>query len=120
MLPSVSSQSDSIKSVVKPLTGNETQSTTPTFNFSTTDTFKPTATAVNNLLFLVDSWQGAWRAAQNKGSGTFQGKVVTPLQLGVHVLYAYATDGQDATSVSTGEHSNPLVGNIAAYLFLVY
>ena len=45
---------------------------------------------------------------------------MTPLQFGVHVLYAYATDGQDATSVSTGEHSDPLVGNIAAYVFLVY
>ena len=60
-----------------------------------------------------------WRAAQN-GSGTFQGKIVTPLQFVVHVLYGYATDGQGATSVSTGEHSDPLVGNIAAYVFLVY
>ena len=42
------------------------------------------------------------------------------LQFGVHVLYSYATDGQDANSVSTGEHSDPLVGNIAAYVFLVY
>ena len=75
---------------------------------------------MNNLLFLADTWQGPWRAAQNKGSGTFQGKIVTPLQFGVHVLYTYATDGQDDTSVSTGEHSDPLVGNITAYVFLVY
>jgi hypothetical protein len=76
-------------------------------------------TVVNNLLFLTDTWQGPWRAAQHKGSGNFQGKIVTPLQFGVHVLYALP-DGQDATSVSTGEHSDPLVGNLAAYLFLPY
>jgi hypothetical protein len=47
-------------------------------------------TVVNNLLFLTDTWQGPWRAAQHKGWGNFQGKIVTPLQFGVHVLYAYA------------------------------
>jgi hypothetical protein len=109
-----------VTATIKALTGNQTQSTTPTFTFSTTDTFKPNKTAVNNLLFMTDTWQGPWRAAQNKGSGAFQGKIVTPLQFGVHVLYAYATDGQDSTSVSTGEHSNPVVGNISAYVFLVY
>src|SRR5260370_7090702 len=45
------------------------------------------------------------------------------LSLGIHILYAYATDGQDASSIMTtdgnGGGSSPVVGNIAAYLFLV-
>ena len=45
------------------------------------------------------------------------------LSSGVHILYAYATDGQDATSIQAGggasEQSSPLIGNITAYVFLV-
>ena len=41
----------------------------------------------------------------------------------MHILYAYATDGQDASSIMTtdgnGGGSSPVIGNIAAYLFLV-
>ena len=113
-------QSIPVKAVIQPLPGNQTQSTTPTFSFTTSDSFKPNATIVNNLLFQADTWQGPWRAAKNKGAGKFQGQVATPLQFGVHVLYAYATDGQDTSSTSTGEHSDPLLGNIAPYVFLVY
>jgi hypothetical protein len=35
-------------------------------------------------------------------------------------LYAYATDGQEATDTNAGSGTSPLVGNIAAYPFLVY
>jgi hypothetical protein len=38
----------------------------------------------------------------------------------MHILYAYATDGQEATSTNTGVQSSPLIGNIKAYEFLVY
>jgi len=42
------------------------------------------------------------------------------LRLGVHILYSYATDGQEATSTNTGDHSSPLIGNVTAYVFLEY
>jgi len=44
-----------------------------------------------------------------------------PLLPGVHILYAYATDGQDATSTmtTTGGGSSPLVGAISSYPFVV-
>ena len=51
----------------------------------------------------------------------FSGTAPT-LSPGVHILYAYATDGQDATSTMTttgGGGTSPLVGAISAYLFVV-
>jgi len=53
---------------------------------------------------------------------TFTGTI--PAQTpGTHILYAYAGDGDDATSIntgsSTGTSSSPIVGQFAAYLFTV-
>jgi YVTN family beta-propeller protein len=99
---------------------NRTHNPKPVFTFSAKDNFKPNRTTVDNLLFQVDTWQGPWIEATSKGSGRYQGRVVIPLRVGVHILYAYATDGQDATSTNTGQQSSPLIGNIQAYSFLVY
>jgi len=93
------------------LPGNVTGSFTPIFDF----TAEPDP---NNLLFQVDTWQGPWTAATNLGGGDFSGQT-TALQPGVHIVYAYATDGQDATSTNTGFQSSPLISDITAYLFLV-
>jgi hypothetical protein len=90
------------------------------FTFVATDTFKPHATRIDRLLFQVDTWQGKWHAAKNLGSGKFQGQITSALRLGVHIVYAYATDGQDATSTNAGPQSSPLIGSIKAYQFLVY
>jgi len=67
----------------------------------------------------VDTWQGLWTAAASQGGGNFSGRA-PPLQGGFHILYAYATDGQEA-SLGTGatlQATSPLVGAIAAYGFL--
>jgi hypothetical protein len=60
----------------------------------------------------LDTWQGPWLPA----SGTtpnFTG--ATPsLSLGTHILYAFATDGQDANSTGMEQQ---LIGSMAAYLF---
>jgi YVTN family beta-propeller protein len=105
---------------IAPLRRNRTHNPQPTFTFTATDTFKPHNTKIDELLFQVDTWQGTWSSAKQTSSGHFQGKVRRPLQLGVHILYAYATDGQEATSTNTGQQSSPLVGNIKAYVFLVH
>ena len=94
-----------------------TASLTPSFNFTASSYFTPYAPYPNSLLFQVDTWQGAWTAATNNGGGAFSGQL-TPLQPGVHTLYAYATDGQDSTSINP--RSSPLIGSIAAYLFVVF
>ena len=35
------------------------------------------------------------------------------LSPGLHILYAYATNRQEASSIQTGGQSSPLIGNIA-------
>ena len=103
---------------IQPLAGNVTGNLTPSFNFTAASAFSPHATTPDNVLFQVDTWQGTWTAAANAGNGSLTGQ--TPaLQPGFHILYAYSTDGQEATSVNTGEQSAPLIGNLAAYGFLV-
>jgi len=103
---------------ISPLTDNRTTLATPTFSFQASSTLTPHDTTPRNVLFQTDTWQGTWTAATSEGSGKFQG--TTPALLaGFHILYAYATDGQQATSTSVGAQSSPLIGSIAAYGFLV-
>ena len=66
----------------------------------------------------MDTWQGAWTAANNLGGGQFSGQTAA-LPRGLHILYAYSTDGQEATSTNTDLQSSPLISNIAAYPFTV-
>jgi len=99
---------------ITPLTGNQTSNATPTFRFAAQSSFKPTAPPPQEVLFQVDTCQGAWTRATGSGS-SFTGRTA-PLLPGFHFLYAYADDGQDATSVQA---DSPLTGAIAAYGFLV-
>jgi YVTN family beta-propeller protein len=84
------------------LAGNVTSGFTPAFNFTAESNFAPFAPNPDNLLFQVDTWQGPWMAATAQGNGAFSGQTAA-LQPGVHILYAYSTDGQDATS-TMGAH----------------
>jgi YVTN family beta-propeller protein len=111
-------QSNPLNTAITPLADNLAASLTPSFNFTATSAFTPNAPNPDNLLFQVDTWQGPWTAATNNGGGAFSAQL-TALQPGVHILYAYATDGQDATSINSGQQSSPLIGSIAAYLFVV-
>ena len=99
---------------ITPLTGNQTPSATPIFEFTAQSAFSPTTLPPKNVFFQVDTWQGPWTRATSSGS-SFTGTASTLLP-GFHFLYAYADDGQDATSVQA---DSPLTGAIAAYGFLV-
>jgi YVTN family beta-propeller protein len=103
---------------IAPLPGNSTSSGTPTFDLTATTTFTPSAPAIQGVAYQVDTWQGPWRTATATSGGHFAATTPT-LQPGVHILYAYATDAQAATSTNTGAQSSPLIGNIASYLFVV-
>ena len=109
-----------IKVTIHPLPDNRTDDPNPSFTFTAKDTFRPQATRIDQFLFQVDTRQGQWQTAKNKGSGNFEGTVQHALGKGMHILYAYATDGQAATSTNTGMQSGPLIGNIQGYMFLVY
>jgi LGFP repeat len=104
---------------IAPLPGNSTSSSTPTFDLTATTTFTPSAPAIQGVAYQVDTWQGPWRTATATGGGGHFTATTPTLQPGVHILYAYATDAQAATSTNTGPQSSPLIGNITAYLFLV-
>jgi YVTN family beta-propeller protein len=104
-----------LKAAVTPLPGNETGSLSPAFSFAASSSFAPTAPAVDALFYQVDTWQGAWLPGTNLGAGNFGGTTPT-LQQGFHILYFYATDGEETESTNSG---SPLVGNIGAYGFLV-
>jgi hypothetical protein len=104
---------------ITPLSGNLTARVTPVFDFTTSSSFSPTAPAVDNVLFEIDTWQGAWITATYLSPGQYSGQTGT-LQPGVHIFYAYATDGLECpTSSNYGGEIGALIGTLAAYLFLV-
>jgi YVTN family beta-propeller protein len=109
-----------ITTTITALPGNATTDTTPTFSFSASSNFAPTAPSVNALYFQLDTWQGPWIPATSTGGGNFSGTAPT-LTLGTHILFAFATDGRDSTSVLTTIFGgcSPLTGAISSYLFVV-
>ena len=115
-----------ITTTITPLTGNTTISPTPSFTFTAVNNFNPLAPAaqpVDALYFQFDTFQGPWTAATpNATSPGYSGTAPT-LSAGTHILYAYATDGQDASSTHTGGNGigedSPLIGTIASYVFTV-
>jgi YVTN family beta-propeller protein len=96
---------------ITPLPGNQTANPTPTFTFSAQSN---TGAAPNGMFFQVDTWQNAWSEAT--GSNPSFAGTLAALQPGFHILYAYAVDGQQATSTQVG---SPLTGAIQSYGFLV-
>ena len=114
-------QTNALQTAITALTNNQTSTETPTFGFTTKNGL--TGTAADNLVYQFDSWTGPWtaavRGAASGNSVAFSATVATPLEPGFHILYAFATDGEDGASVNTGAQSSPLIGTIAAYGFLV-
>jgi DNA-binding beta-propeller fold protein YncE len=100
---------------IAPLPGDRTVERTPAFTFTASSSFSPAAPAVQGVYYQVDTWQGAWTPATGSAN-SFTGNT-TPLALGMHILYAYAVDGQEARS-STQLYS-ALIGSMQAYPFNV-
>jgi hypothetical protein len=100
---------------IAPLPGNATTGTTPTFSMTVTSA---PGFSVRNVYYQVDTDQGTWLTATPAGGSSFSGTTPT-LTPGNHTLYAFATDGNDATTINAGPQSSPLVGAIAAYTFAV-
>ena len=103
-------QSIPLTVTITPLPGNVSNSDTPTFTLTTGGTLM-----ARRVYYQLDTWQGAWTAAAG-GPPSFAA-TLPPLQPGTHTLFAFATDGQDASSVTSGQQSAPLVGQVAAYTF---
>ncbi len=105
-----------IATAIGPLAGNQTPDEMPTFNFTASNGLS--TAPVDELLFQTDTWLGSWTSATLTKPGNFTGTTTTLLP-GFHTIYAYATEGEEATSTVTGPQSSPLIGNISAYGFLV-
>ncbi len=91
----------------------------PTFGFTAQNHL--TGGAVTGVYFQVDTWQGVWNPT-TLNSGVYSGSLpsTAPIPPGFHMLYAFATSGDDAsTSSFVGLQSSPLVGPMASYGFLV-
>ncbi len=116
VLTAESVQPNPIVAAIGPLTNNQTSNETPTFQFTASNGLSPAP--VDELLFQLDTWLGSWTPATPGTPGKFSGTTATLLP-GFHTIYAYATEGEEATSTVTGPQSSPLIGNIAAYGFLV-
>jgi YVTN family beta-propeller protein len=107
-----------VTTAISTLPNNQTPTSTPAFTFTGNSTFSPSAPPVDAAYFQLDTWQEAWTPpCQSSTAGSFTA-TLPPLSPGIHILYAYATDGQDASSVQPSGQSSPVIGNIAAYLFL--
>jgi YVTN family beta-propeller protein len=90
---------------------------TPTFIY---DSMSPANETLDASFYQLDSWSGAWTAAMPTGTASqYSAAVTSPLTPGFHLGYAFGTDGEEGTSPNTGPQSSPLIGNIAAYGFIV-
>src|SRR5271156_5794250 len=112
-------QPNVLQTTINPLPANTTNTTSPTFTFSTLNSLS--SAPVTGVYYQVDTQQGPWSTAIASGGGNFSGapSSITP---GFHILYAYATDGEDGAAGDSGPLSaqnGPLVGTIASYGFLV-
>jgi YVTN family beta-propeller protein len=126
-----------LNTVITPLPGNITGNSSPSFTFTATSN-SPDAPPLN-IYFQVDTTAGAWTHAENIGqTGTTltARAAVDRLQQGMHIIYFFASDSADATSINSlpgnlfaGRNkssiiaptveSSPVTGGINAYPFYV-
>lgn len=102
---------DPLTVAISEFANNTTQSATPSFTFTVSSAFAPVATVPNQLYYQVDGLQPLLRATPGV-PGTFTG-TAPALAPGPHIVYAFATDGQEASAGSL------FVGALAKYMFLV-
>jgi YVTN family beta-propeller protein len=110
-------QSIPLITTITPLPGDRTINPMPTFNGTATSAYWPIAPPVQGVYCQLDTWQGAWLPADYNPASFSWSFTAPSLSLGVHLLYAFAADGQEATSVNVA--SSPIPGAVTTYLFLV-
>ena len=107
--------SNTLTTVIEPFSSNTTATVEPEFTFHATSSLNFTPDAV---LYQVDTWQGPWLNATFQEGNEWA--VTTPqLTPGFHILYAYATTGEEATSTDAGYQTSPVIGAMSYYGFLV-
>jgi YVTN family beta-propeller protein len=107
-------QPDTLTTTITPFPGNITTDPPQPFTFTATNTASPPVPPVTNLYFQFDSIEGPWSKATATGPGSFTG-TASGLPADQHTLFAFAVDGQEATSVMLA--SSPIVGKVTSYVF---
>jgi YVTN family beta-propeller protein len=98
------------------LTGSRTASATPTFTIAPVNPLPANALPVRQVYYQLDTQTGPWKRATPNGTN-WQASL-TGLANGVHILYAFAGDGNDASAANTGSNGSPLAGKVVAYMFV--
>jgi YVTN family beta-propeller protein len=107
-------QPNTLTTTITPLSGNITNNPDQPFTFTATNTASPPVPPVTNLYFQFDGIDGPWSQATASGSGSFTG-AASGLPADQHTLFAFAVDGEEATSVMLA--SSPIVGKVTSYVF---
>lgn len=89
----------------------------PTFRISATAAAGQSQFVPERVYYQLDSTLGVWSRA-NQAGAEWQTAAAT-VAPGPHVLYAYASDGRDASSSTTGYGTTLLTGRVRAYPFVV-
>ena len=105
-------QPNPLTTAIIPLPGNSTTNAAQVFQFTASNSAAP---PVTNLYFQFDTFGGPWNTGTpGTEAGSFSG-AASGLSVGTHILYAFAADGEEATSIM--EASSPVIGGTTAYLF---
>lgn len=97
-----------LNTAVTALPGNTSASNTPTFSFSATSTYSPSAPAPQFIYYQLDTTSGPWLRAANTGNAatTLTATGTSPnLFNGLHTVYFFASDGSDTPLQSIRWHS---------------
>ncbi len=105
LTPVVAAQSG-LATYISPLAGNTSFSGSFAIDLDAASLYGPEEVPVRHSYYQIDSLLGAWTSAEGQGPMPY-------LPLGLHTLYAFATDGEEAS----GAQSCPVVGQVAAYTF---
>ena len=125
-----------LNTAVTPVANNTVNTPTPTFTLTATTTYAPTAPQPQNIYFQIDTLINPFlhAAEQSRTATTLTATATTPaLKPGLHILYFFASDGSEATSInparpvqgtynkgfdSHAPESSAIIGGINAYVFL--
>lgn len=106
--------SNPLTTTISTLPNNQTVQGPITFDFTASSSFSPTAPPPQAVWYQLDGFEGPWLRAS--GVAPYFSATLTGVPLGIHYLYAFATDGQDSNSTGMEQQ---LIGFKNRYMFAV-
>ena len=99
----------------------------PTFEILVNSEYTSYISHVQQVHFKVDTWQRQWMSATESMSldlldmeaTTYLEAQIPEQEIGIHILYAFAVYGMDASSINPSPSYIPIIVLMRAYIFLV-